>query len=206
MKKIFTYNKDIAKTAYVNWRTDQNDHIWNMIAMADGFLSSAIELSKVCLENNHDKKADMLIFPILTNANHGIELYLKSMIWTLNTLLNADQKIEGKHNIQQIFQTLQAKLKTYKGQRFLNDFNDQNKDLGDYIDELFTLLDASRGKDNMDFSRYPINKDYESHFYVEMNDNVVVDLENFVERFQKIKDGLEAASSYLFHIELRQEY
>lgn len=206
MKKIFTYNKDIAKTAYVNWRTDQNDHIWNMIAMADGFLSSAIELSKVCIDDNHDKKADMLIFPTLTNANHGIELYLKSMVWILNILLGADQKIEGKHNIQQIYQTLQAKLKTYKGQKFLNDFKDQNKDLEDYIGELFSLLEASRGKDNMDFSRYPINKDYESHFYVDMRDNVVVDLENFVERFQKIKDGLEAAASYLFHIELRHEY
>src|SRR5690625_6409664 len=41
-------------------------------------ISPAITMSKKCLSGNEDKKADVLIFPILNNANHGIELYLKS--------------------------------------------------------------------------------------------------------------------------------
>jgi hypothetical protein len=76
MKPIFTGNSDYRKSAFINWRTAKDVDIQNLIVLAEGFLSSSIELAKTALTNNSDKKADMLIFPILTNANHGIELYL----------------------------------------------------------------------------------------------------------------------------------
>ncbi len=84
MQPIFSRNINIDKIAFLNWRISQNSDIRNLLNLADGFLISAIELAKHCLENNEDKRADILIFPILTNANHGIELYLKSLNWTLN--------------------------------------------------------------------------------------------------------------------------
>ena len=96
MKPIFTGNSDFEKSAFVNWRTSKHEDIQNMLVLAEGFLSSSIELAKTSLADNSDKKADMLIFPILTNANHGIELYLKSLVWTLNKLLNSQYRIEGK--------------------------------------------------------------------------------------------------------------
>jgi len=206
LKSIFSPNDEINKTAYLNWRTSKQEDIRNMLALAEGFLSSAIELSKTCLRNNSDKKADMLIFPILTNANHGIELYLKALIWTINKLTNSEYKIEGKHNIKQLFQTVQAKIRDYKDNDWVKHFNTQNSNLSEYINELFSLISKVGNKDNMDFSRYPITNKYENHFYVDRIDNVTIDLENFIERFEQIKESLDERASYFFYQELQGDW
>ncbi len=205
-KKIFTINDNVNKTAYLNWRTSSKEDIGNILVLAEGFLSSAIELSINCIKDNHDKKADKLIFPILHNANHGIELYLKSLIWTINKLTDSDFKIEGNHNIQQMFQTVQEKIKKFKDNDCLNHFNEKNENLSEYIDELFSLIKITGKKDNMDFSRYPITNKYENHFYIDNLDNIEIDLENFVERFSKIKEALDERASYFFFQELKGEW
>jgi hypothetical protein len=206
MKPIFSGNSDYKKSAFVNWRTSKHEDIQNMLVLAEGFLSSAIELAKASLADNSHNKADMLIFPILTNANHGIELYLKSLVWTLNKLLNSQYKIEGKHNIKQILETAKAKIKEYKGQETLDYFNEQTEDLQNYISELFTKIQATPQKDKMDFSRYPFDEKYSNHFYVDEIGNIEVDLENFVLRFEKILETLDERVSYFFYQELNQEW
>ena len=207
MKPIFSGNSDIEKSAFMNWRTSKQEDIQNMLVLAEGFLSSAIELAKASLADNSDKKADMLIFPILTNANHGIESYLKSLVWTLNKLLNSQYKIEGKHNIKQILDTAKAKIKEYKDQETLDYFNQQTEDLQNYINELFDIIQATpEKKDKMDFSRYPFDQKYSNHFYVDEIGNIEVDLENFVLRFEKILDTLDEIVSYFFYQELNQEW
>ncbi len=205
-KKIFSDNEDINKIAFLNWRTSKREDIGNMLALAEGFLDSAIQLAKDCLNNNENKKADILIFPILTNANHGIELYLKSLIWTLNKLIESEFRIEGSHNIQQMYQTVEAKIKSYKGIEWVNHFREQNLNLTEYIDELFALITVTGKKENMDFSRYPLTNKYENHFYIDRLDNVKIDLENFVERFEKIKEALDERASYFFYQELKGEW
>tara|TARA_R100000353_G_C6503334_1_gene194709 strand:- start:61 stop:681 length:621 start_codon:yes stop_codon:yes gene_type:complete len=202
MKNIFTPNENYRKSAFLNWRIEDGEDISNMVALAEGFLNSSIELAKTCLNDNKDKKADMLIFPILNNANHGIELYLKSLIWTLNKLMNSEYKIEGRHNIKQMLQTVKSKIKSYKGKDWEANFIEINKDLVAYIDELFDLITNEDGRDNMDFSRYPITEKYENHFYVNRLGNVEIDLENFVLRFEKILEGLDERFSYFFYEEL----
>lgn len=44
MGRIFEYNKDIDKTAYMNWRTKQDQPIHDMIMLADGYIKAAIML------------------------------------------------------------------------------------------------------------------------------------------------------------------
>jgi hypothetical protein len=73
------------------------------------------------------------------------------------------------------------------------------------LEELFSITKASDKKDNMDFSRYPFNTSYESHFYVEELGNVEVDLENFVTRFEEIKIVLDNIANYLYHNEIPDE-
>jgi len=201
MKKIFERNVNYNRSAFLNWRFNKGDPIGNMLALADGFLESAIYLGGLCLLDNNDKKADMLIFPMLTNANHGIELYLKSLNWTLNELLQNGQRREGGHNIKQIYEMIVPKISTHKGPPELRKFQQDTENLKEYLDELFGLIDGHK----MDFSRYPLSNDYVSHFYVERLDNVEVDLENFVVRFQNIRDTLDAICSYYFYNELLQE-
>lgn len=203
---IFKGNEDYRKSAFLNWRTSNREDIGNLLVLAEGFLDSAIQLTKDCLADNADKKADALIFPILHNANHGIELYLKAMIWTLNKLIGLELKIEGKHNIQQMFSTVRSKIKTHKDQDWLKHFDEQNSELEKYIEELFTLISGYGKGDNMDFSRYPINDKYENHFYIDQLNNIEIDLENLEIKLTQIKDALDERASYFFYQELNGEW
>lgn len=206
MNKIFQGNVDYNKTAFLNWRTSSSEDIGNLLVLAEGFLSSSIHLCEICIANNDDKKADILIFPILHNANHGIELYLKAMIWTLNRLLGKDLKIEGKHNIQQLLSNVRSKIILYKDNDWAKHFDEQNKVLREYISELFELISGYGKGDNMDFSRYPITNKYEKHFYIDQLDNVEIDLERMKERLISIKDSLAERASYFFYQELNGEW
>lgn len=206
MKTIFQGNDDYTKSAFLNWRTSNREDIGNFLVLADGFISSSIQLCKTCLADNIDKKADNLIFPILHNANHGIELYLKSMIWTLNKLIGGELKIEGNHNIQQMFLTVRSKIKSYKDNEWVKHFDQENKVLEEYINELFTLISGYGKGDNMEFSRYPITNKYENHFYLERLDNLEIDLENLQIQLTKIKDTLDESASYFFYQELNGEW
>jgi hypothetical protein len=203
MKPIFSRNEDINKIAFLNWRINKNEHILNLLNIAEGFLLSSLELAKKCLNDNQNKKADIIIFPILNNANHGIELYLKSLIWIMNELLGNEQKIVGKHNLKQLFQTLKARFKLYKGNIKNTDFNEATYELENYISELFDKIQATDKNDKMDFSRYSLNKNKEDHFYVLEFGNVEIDLENFVERFERIKQNLKQLTDFLYFQELK---
>ena len=202
MKDIFSYNRDIDRTAYMNWRTKKHSPIHNMIIMADGFMESAIILAEDALNNNIDKRADITIFPMLFNANHGIELYLKAIAWTLNILMESEYKVEGNHNIKQILNTVKSKvLKFESEQEKKARFFQLIDNLEGYVSELSEKIELAetKKKDNMDFSRYPFTNNYISHFYISTFDNVPIDLENFIIRFRDIKKNLNLiACHYLY--------
>lgn len=206
MKKIFTKNKNVNVTAYMNWRIDRDCHILNTLNIADGYMSSGIILAKDSVNDNIHKKADIVIFPILANVNHGIELYLKATIATLNKLLKNNYNIDGGHDIKKLLETTQQRILKYKGGKCLNNFKDTNNSLIEYIKELFELIDNGSNKDNMDFSRYSVAKNGNNHFYVEEFNNVEVDLPNFVQRFIDIHENLINISDYFYHKELREDW
>ena len=91
----FSENHDRNKNAYMNWRMIY-DQSHNFKAIGDGYMRSALMLLYVCLENNSDKKADELIFPILFNANQSIELYLKAIIWKANQIILTREYIHNE--------------------------------------------------------------------------------------------------------------
>lgn len=182
----------------MNWRMGEESTPSHMTNLAHGYLSSAIILAKQCLICNSDKKADIIIFPILMNANHGIELYLKAMTWMLNEMLELDPKIEGRHNIAQIYRMLKSKIKEVAGIKAVRSFETQMTELESYIDELVVKIEATSKNDKMDFSRYPISNDQENHFYVDRMGNVEVDLENFIKRFEAIEAKLNSYSQMLY--------
>jgi len=203
MKDVFSYNIDINKNAYLNWRTNKHSHISNMITIARGFMRSSILLGEQVLADNWDKKADIVIFPILFNANHAIELYLKAITWTLNILLEKDMKIEGEHNIKQIFHVVCSRVNEFEEERERREqFKKLTLNLRKYIEELFAKIgDNSSGKfkDNMDFARYPFSQKHINHFYIDEFDNVVIDLENIIERFREIGDNLYNISTHYLY-------
>ena len=201
MGKIFKDNASIERTAYMNWRTRQDQPIYDMLIIADGYKKAAIMLGKNCLEDNRDKKADIVVFPMLFSANHAIELYLKAINWSLNILLNKNEIFCGGHDIRQIWNIVKKRISEFeidKNKR--KQFKDKTKKLEDYISELYEKIDKEHNAHvkikNMDFSRYPLNSDNEEHFYIENKKNEVVDLEMFVEIFEKIYYNLSCLAKH----------
>ena len=181
MEKIFSYNSDIDKTAYMNWRTRQHQPIHDMIIIADGYMKAAIMLAQDCLQDNGDKKADIVVFPMLFSANHAIELYLKSINWSLNMLLNMKESFCGGHDIRQIWNIVKKRMisfETDKDQR--KQFKVMTKYLDDYISELYDKID----------------KDHNANAKMKNYGNEVVDLERFVEVFKKIDYNLSCIAGY----------
>ena len=206
IKKVFSYNSDVDKNAYMNWRTNNHEPIQNMNVLADGYFQSAILLAKNCLSDDWDKKADVLIFPMLFSVNHGIELYEKSICWSLNILLDCNDTFKKSHNIREIWYIVKAKIKKFDFDvgREEDEFNKMIVGLESYLDELFETIkkddnvnDAYR---NIDFSRYPINNRNEYHFYLNRYDNVVVDLENFIVVFKDIYKCLRSLAEAYYEL------
>lgn len=52
MKKVFGYNADINKTAYLNWRTNEYEPIHNMNVLAQGYMLGATAMIDDCFEKN----------------------------------------------------------------------------------------------------------------------------------------------------------
>jgi hypothetical protein len=198
MKNIFSYNSDINKNAYMNWRTNHFDQIHNMHVIADGFMNSALTLAKACLEDNIDKKADMLIFPILFNLNHGIEVYLKAMSWNLNQLLNKTQTFQTSHNLKNLL--TETKKLTFEFDNRTEALH-WSLQLEKYINELYakieTVKDNGKKVYDITFARYSLTRDLEPQFYITEFNNIVIDLENFVQFFSNVHEELDSMSSYL---------
>jgi hypothetical protein len=203
LKPIFSRNEDHRRIAFLNWRFQDNDEILNLFNMGEGYLDASIVLARECLRNNQHKQADIIVFPMVTSANHGIELYLKGYLWTLNFLLNRERKIEGRHDIKQILQTVKTRIRDYKGAAYLKYFKKQVVELDNYISELYKKINSTPQNDKLDFSRYPFDKKYENHFCVETLGNVEIDLENFIDRFSIIKQKLGSFSETLYYDDLQ---
>ncbi len=206
-KDIFSYGSSIETTAYLNWRTKKYDALHNMSVLADGFMQSALLLAEQILNDNEDKKADVIVFPMFFSANHAIELYLKQILWAQYVLLDMDakHKVEGDHDIKQLYNSVSNReddvLKKYpEGVETKKEFNEMMKNLKAYIEELYSKISMADGKGNvkghMEFSRYPFSNIYEKFFYITERDNVVVDVENFIVRMKEIGKNLDLIASY----------
>ncbi|MEX3913727.1 hypothetical protein AB4672_18265 [Bacillus paralicheniformis] len=159
-------------------------------------------LAEDVLNENFNKKADIIIFPILFNTNHGIELYLKAITWSLNILMKSEYKIEGNHDIKQILSTVKSKVcKFEKEKKKKQQFLRLIENLNAYVNELNEKIEIANSKksDKMDFSRYPLTKEYIPHFYIDTFENVEVDLENFISRMKEIKKNLNLLSCYYLY-------
>lgn len=191
---IFSYNADIERNAYLNWRTDKNDQSSNLFVFASDYADAAIALINTILEDNRDKKADALIMPILYDIDQSIELYIKAIIRRIEELNGNQISVYKTHDIYALERELVSKIKrkesTSKG------LDKHLSPVTAFIDELYQKIkgkvDNGRVEINIDFARYPFNVDGVAHFYINEDDNVVIDVENLGHRFSKIRDSLEA--------------
>lgn len=192
---IFSYNADVRKTAYMNWRTNPNDTEANFGVIANGYFISAKVLTEKYIENNIGKDADVVIYPILFNTIHGIELYLKAIYMKLAQLLNKEQKFAGGHNIKGLFGMVSSFVKEIKNDNY--QFQEYRKIINDvefFIQEIYFKTDK------MDFTRYSVdNKNKENYFYIDNIENEVVNLTVLLDIITKMHDALEQLLSHFLY-------
>ncbi|MCM3692195.1 hypothetical protein [Neobacillus niacini] len=175
-----------------------------MIVLADGFMSSALLLTKQVLMDNSDKKADSLIYPILFNTNHGIEVYLKAISWSLNILTNTGKEFRTNHNLNDLLQDVKSLVYSFEcDKEKIKVFEARIEPLDNYIKELYSKIENVKpnGKKfySIDFSRYSLTIQGEPQFYINEFDNVVVDMENFVKVFNQIHKSLDGFASHFLY-------
>lgn len=203
LKPIFSSNRDIYKNAYMNWRTSRYDEVENLKVIGEGFQDAAVTMLETLLQDNSLHQADSLIFPILYSIDQSIELCLKAI---LNELDLIEERKPGKnisHDIKGLYHTMVSRIE--RKEKNIKGLQVSLKDLSDYIDELYEHI--GREKPKLDFARYPFDTDRNPHFYVCSTENVVIDLENLLERFNQMMHTLDGIYlKYRHELEVRDEW
>jgi hypothetical protein len=198
-RKVFQGNPDFNKSAFVNWRVDKDDPIGNLISMGQGFIKSSKFTLELCIKDNSDKIGDELIFPILTNLNHGIELYLKALIWTLNNIQSNESIFPKTHNLYNLMIHSLERIEDLDGKEALEEFTQTSITLLDYIKEINETIKTDSNSGNLDFSRYPFSRKLENHFYLNTYQNVEIDMPNLLEIINKIETILDDRVNYFYY-------
>lgn len=124
--KIFYGEKDIdydnsKEYAFLNWRFDDSmgtnnkenpsQKISDNFEMGKAYISNAIiALFSIVYNKNSSGVADTLVFPILFNTWHGIELWLKSSIHAIRLITNAEGELKSNHDIYRYMDILKIEL------------------------------------------------------------------------------------------------
>lgn len=194
MGKLFSCNVDISKNAYLNWQMVPNEVADNLATMARSFSDAAKTLMDIILKDNTDKKADILIFPLMYAINQSIELYLKAILRQIEEIQNQTISIYKTHNINELYQQMVSACK--KKESRTKGLEKHLKELKLYIDELFSKIAVANDQHpQMDFARYPIDIDGNEQFYIVLDNNVVIDVENLQNRFKEINESLSSLYS-----------
>lgn len=193
----------------MNWRTYKHQPIHNLNTLAEGYFESAALTIRECLADNRGHRADVVIFPILFSINHAIELYEKSICWSLNILLGYKSTFADNHNIRGIWYTVKQKIKEFGFDygREEADFLNMILPLEEYLDEIYSKIMTDSFNEayyNIDFSRYPTNNRMDNHFYITQYDNVVVDLENLLECCKVLNECLSRLAGTYYSLVLEK--
>jgi hypothetical protein len=183
----------------MNWRMESGKDLSSWLNMADGYMMASIEIVERSLRDNRSKEADILIFPAMNAAIHGMELYLKGINWALNHLADSKNTVEGRHNIRQIFKLVESKMKS-KSPGELRAFKVEMNEIESFIEEIFQKAGSTDKNDKMDFTRYPFGRNDEDHFYADGWINVEVDLDNLSHRLTVIHRKLKDFSDHYLQL------
>ncbi len=188
--KVFAYNEDVYKTAFLNWRMSERDIPENLCQMGKAFGKGAMVLIDSCLADNKKHEADALIFPVLYGVDQCIEVMVKAILCCLSILEGSEGTVSKTHDVFQLLSQMKAAIK--KHEKRTKGLEKHLESVQAYLDELQAYIGVTKGQPHMDFARYPIDTEGNSYFYVVSQGNVTVDLEVLKEKLQGILDSLDA--------------
>lgn len=153
--------------AFLNWRFDdamgENDKnnpvqiINDNFEMGKAYMANAVlGLYSILYNGNRYYVADMLVFPILFDVWHGVELWLKSSTNAIYFFIHSEEKLNNNHGIYEYLNILKCELSR------LN----MNKSIEIALSELSVLIEElKRVNAHFDFARYSFGKNGEYQFY-----------------------------------------
>lgn len=153
--------------AFLNWCFDDamggNDKsnpvqtINDNFEMGKAYMANAVlGLYSILYNRNRYCVADMLVFPILFDVWHGVELWLKSSINAIHFLIHSGEKLKNNHGIYEYLNILKCELSR------LN----MNKSIEIARSELSVLIEElKRVNAHFDFARYSFGRNGEYQFY-----------------------------------------
>ena len=159
---IFCGEKDIDYTqsnnyAFLNWDFDNSlggknnvaQFIQDNFVMGNAYMGNAVlSLYSILYSGNYCSTADTLIFPIMFDLWHGVELWLKSSVDAIYYFLGINNKIKKSHKIYEYLEVLEEELKKLG--------MEQTIDIA--LPELIKLIkEFQRVNANFDFARYSFN-------------------------------------------------
>ena len=152
--------------AFLNWCFDDamggNDKsnpvqtINDNFEMGKAYMANAVlGLYSILYNRNRYCVADMLVFPILFDVWHGVELWLKSSINAIHFLIHSGEKLKNNHGIYEYLNILKCELSR------LN----MNKSIEIALSELSVLIEElKRVNAHFDFARYSFGRNGEYQF------------------------------------------
>lgn len=168
-KSFYLKNQhDKTEYAYLSWRMQSDSHAEKFKEMGEGYFVSAIIILENCLAENRDRKGDSVIFPVLFNVEHAIELYLKASLKMLNEHGHPIQYRSHAHSISDLSESLR------NGVQQISSISDLL--LKDYdVLEAFIRFFYEHSND-VTFARYPLDTSDREFFYANTHENYIVDM------------------------------
>ena len=168
--KIFFGEKDIDYSrpkdyAYLNWQFDNSmggkgnpaQSVQDNFVMGNAYMANAVlGLYSIIYNRNRYSMADTLVFPIMFDIWHGLELWLKSSVYAIDFLTDSDKKKKQNHRINDYLNTLKSELKRLG----------MNQTIDIALSEVTALIgEFQRVNANFDFARYSFDSRGDYQFY-----------------------------------------
>lgn len=131
--------------------------IQDNFVMGNAYIGNAVlSLYSILYSGNYCSTADVLIFPIMFELWHGVELWLKSSVDAIYYFLGINNKIKKSHKIYEYLEVLEEELKKIGMEHTI--------DIA--LPELIKLIkEFQRVNANFDFARYSFNGKRTYQFY-----------------------------------------
>lgn len=160
---------DQSHYAYMSWRMREGKEAVKYQEQGEGYFVSAIILLEQCLAENRDRKGDAVIFPVLFNAEQGVELYIKAFFKLLGEHGILYQGRLRTHDIKTLF----ANWMTLLSQSDAAVRQIAEKDIETIRSFITHLFEKT---EDVTFARFPYDTHDVKHFYVDANSNIIVDM------------------------------
>lgn len=155
---------DQPNFAYLNWLVGHEKKALNFKQFGENYLVGCLSMLDVVLKDNSHRLGDRVIYPIIFDAIHGIELYLKAFLFEMK--YDDEAKIWG-HSVKRLLSLVQE---TSNNEKYFSLVNPDMRYVELFLDEIFKYSDDTT------FARYPNDRSGYEQFFVNSKNNIIIDM------------------------------